>query len=130
MLHAPKLMATRCNLSIYCIVFLLLLLLTGCTPSVARQASTTLLEFLQDGRTSKQEVTLKLGPSAWTTERERIFFYRLGNTNKGYVVLAPGDPLFVSGASLWRSGIERKLSLVLVFDDKDILQRHSVVPID
>ncbi len=130
MQHTPKLMATPCNLSSHRIVFLLLLLLTGCTPTVTRQASPTLLEFLQNGHTSKQEAILKFGPPSWTTERERILFYRLGNTNKGYVVLALGDPLFPPGASMWRSGIQGKFSLVLVFDDKDILQRHSVVPID
>jgi hypothetical protein len=104
--------------------------MTGCTTAAMRQASKTSLEFLQDGHTSKEEVILKLGPPLRKIEWETILFYRLGKTKEGYVVLAPGDPLYNPGGSTWLSGIEGKFSLVLVFDNTEVLQKHSVVPID
>ena len=107
---------------------MLLALLAGCSAAV-RQSSKTSLEFLEYGKTTKDMVRSKLGPPTGTFEGDRIISYRLGKTKEGYFVsdrvAYPYEPV----APAWLSGIEGKFSLVLIFDENQILQKHSLVQV-
>lgn len=48
----------------------LLLLLTSCSTAYPRQADKTLLDFLEDGKTTKEMVIAKLGPPRYVNWRE------------------------------------------------------------
>lgn len=108
---------------------MLLALLAGCSAAV-RQMSKTSLEFLEDGKTTKDMMILKLGPPSGTFEGEKILSYRLGKTRDGYFVIDRVVYPNVYYGSVWLSGLEGKFDLMLVFDMNEVLQKHSLVPID
>lgn len=93
----------------------LLALLSACasTPPIGKH---DLLDFLQDGRTTKEEVFLRLAEPSATFEDGRIFTYRLNEDEGGYTI---------KGAK--SKGWSGKYSLVLSFDEGGILRRHSLV---
>ena len=104
--------------------YLLLPLLAGCATT-SLHADKTLLEFLEDGKTSKQMVILKLGQPSGTFEMEKIVTYRIGRENeKGYFMLDRQGGAPVPGG--WTGA---KFSLVLIFDEHHVLQKHSLVPV-
>jgi len=100
-------------------VYLLLPVLAGCATT-SMIADKTLLDFLENGKTSKQMVILKLGQPSGTFEGEKIVTYRMGSDEKGYLLLdrQAGAP--------WTG---TKFSLVLIFDENNVLQKHSMVPV-
>ena len=107
--------------------YLLLPLLVGCATTsplaektAEKSAEKTFLESLEDGKTSKQMVILKLGQPSGTFEGERILTYRIGKDEHGYSVLdrQAGSP--------WTG---TKFSLVLIFDEHNVLQKHSLVSV-
>ena len=100
-------------------------LLTGCV-SLPLNGRADLLEFLAEGETTQAEVILKLGQPAGRFEREKILAYRLGFTpkNKGYFVVE-GKP----GARPEPTWKNVTYSLVLVFDERDILRKPSLVEV-
>ncbi len=63
--------------------------------------------FLEDGKTTKKEVELKLGPPQTEYEDGRIWTYRITPTPEGPRI----------GIGLY--------NLVVVFDDRNILNKHS-----
>src|SRR5262249_25407862 len=88
-------------------------------------ADTHLLDFLEEGKTPKETVLLKLGQPSAVMESGRILTYRIGlEPHRGHFgrERAPAD---WAGAS-W-AGV--KYSLVLIFDAGGILQRHSLVEV-
>jgi hypothetical protein len=97
-----------------------LLLSVSEATEVAAAGNPRLLEFLQDGTTTRAEVELRLGRPSLSLEQGKILAYRIGGYSGGrnyYVVKK--DP-------------ERKwqrvhYSLVLVFDANQLLQRHNMV---
>jgi hypothetical protein len=97
---------------------LLVALLVSCATTKMNgvEGSRTLLNFLEDGVTTKEEVVLKLGQTSATYETGRILAYRIGS-----YILLPG----MSGAN-WAVTSH---SLVLIFDENDVLRRHSLVPV-
>ena len=105
--------------------YLLLPVLAGCATS-RLLADKTLLEFLEDGKTSKHMVILKLGQPSGTFDGEKIVTYRIGAEEKeeGYFVLnlQGGPPV----PGRWTGA---KFSLVLIFDEHNVLQKHSLVPV-
>jgi hypothetical protein len=113
-------MKTRIITSFFCT---LLLFLIGCaTPTPVETKSpdyTVRLDFLEDGKMTKTETLLKLGQPSGTFEKEMILTYRLGRQTKDsyYLIDYPAS---------WRSV---HFSLVLVFDERGLLQKHSLVPI-
>ncbi len=117
------------NTSIRLIAYVLLFLGIGCAASVSRQANKTLLDFLEDGKTTKEMVILKLGAPSGTFEGERIISYRLGRTREGYFVLDQIAEARVQKDPALYSGIISTFSLVLIFDESNILQKHSAVQI-
>ena len=97
--------------------YLLLPLVAGCATT-RLLADKTLLDFLEEGKTSRQMVMLKLGQPSGNFEGERIVTYRLGSGKNGYFLLA--------GAGSWAG---TKFSLVLIFDENNVLQKHSMVQV-
>ena len=100
-------------------------LLTGCvTPPNAR---TDLLDFLDIGKTTREEVLLKLGQPSASFEQERIFTYRIGQYGEqGYFIISPKVVLPAQGAS-WQNV---HFSLVIVFDEQRRLQNHKLIRVD
>ena len=93
---------------------LLIQTLTGCAtePIGNRQ----LLDFLQDGKTSREEVILHLAEPSASFEGGRIVTYRLDEDTGGYTIRnAKSD------------GWSEKFSLVLSFDEHGVLHKHSLV---
>ena len=107
--------------------YLLLPLLASCattSPPVEKIAEKAFLEFLEDGKASKQMVILKLGQPSGTFEGEKIVTYRIGKDEQGYFVVDRQGSTPVPGG--WTGA---KFSLVLIFDEHNVLQKHSLVPV-
>ncbi len=98
------------------VVFCALLALTGtgCATKykqIAVEASAPQwLRLLEDGRTTESALRAQLGEPSGSFESGRVLTYRLG---KKYKV-----------ASDW---VGTRYSLVLVFDENEILSRHSLL---
>ena len=73
-----------------------------------------LLLFIEDGVTTRAEVLDKLGTPSAQFERHRILTYRIKADEEG------ATPVLAS----WAPGM---LSLVLVFDDNELLERYSLI---
>ena len=116
--------------SIQFVATALLFLVAGCAAVAFQRAPKTSLDFLEDGKTTKEDVLLKLGPSFATFEGQRIISYRLAKSREGYLVMERTTNPNVPGGPAWLSGLEGKFNLMLIFDEHAILQRHSLVPID
>jgi hypothetical protein len=103
-------------------ILLLVALLMSCatTKMNGMDGSRTLLNFLEDGMTTREEVILKLGQPSRTYEAERILTYRIGNNDTGYFLPDPLKRADWAGTSH---------SLVLVFDENSVLQKHSLVSV-
>lgn len=92
------------------------LLAAGCATTPIGQSG--LLDFLEPGRTTREQVFLTLGEPSATYQAEEILTYRLGRDDGGYFLVdkRPGFP-----------GV--MYSLVLAFDEAGLLRRHSLVTI-
>ena len=102
--------------------------LLGCaTTPPPLKGSPDLLNFLSDGKTTKTEAIMALGQPAGRFESEHILTYRLGvePRNNGYFLVERETT--TSGWPTWTAA---KFSLVLVFDDAGILQKHSLVKVN
>lgn len=111
------------------LLLLLGIILAGCaTATRGPQGDTKLLAFLEDGRTCREEVLLKLGEPTGKFEAERILTYRVGwdAKSKGYFLVRRELP---NTQFDWPEWIDAKYSLVLVFDPEKILRKHSLVQI-
>ena len=102
-------------------------MLAGCaTPKIqvadAQLLLNSELAFIKDGETTREEVSLKLGVPSAQLEGDRILMYqfRAGEDGKWNLV----SPIFSGNLRGWGSGTS---SLVLVFDVRGILQKHSMV---
>ena len=73
---------------------LVLSLLTGCATTESLRGRSDLLDFLADGRTTREEVLLKLGQPSAQFQHENILTYRLNieSKNHGYYVVGRGAP--------------------------------------
>jgi hypothetical protein len=113
--------------------FLLILLLSGCAETRLQTVDDSILQQqlapLEDGKTTKEDILLKFGIPSSQFEGERILTYRLRynqKENRFEVVSAEvdrRDPRF-------REWVQTEYNLVLVFDEKHILQRHSMLRIN
>ena len=93
------------------------LFISGCATVNTPSHDPGLLEFLKDGQTTRQEILLRLGAPSRTMENERVLFYRLGQDGKGYFIR---DLVHDHWADV-------RYSLVLVLDDRGVLEKHSLV---
>ena len=113
--------------------FLILLVLSGCAETKLQTLDDSVLQqqlaLLEDGKTTKQDILLKFGIPSSQFEGERIFTYRLRfnqNENRFEVIsreVDRRDPRFAE----W---VQTEYNLVLVFDEKHILQKHSMLRIN
>jgi len=92
--------------------------LAGCsTPGFS--GNRALLDFLRDGTITRAQVVEQLGEPSAQLRADRILTYRIvGSESEGYALWAPHAP--------WP---EARHSLVLVFDEQGVLQRHALVKI-
>lgn len=86
--------------------------LTGCGTPIGNQQ---LLDFIQDDKTTREEVLLRLGEPSATFQNERILTYRVDQDDGGYIVVSKSE------------SFSAKFSLVLSFDEDGVLRRHSLV---
>ena len=121
------------------ICFLLSLGLVGCAPTIQQlapaEAEQRWLPFLEDRKTTKEEVLLRLGTPSAQFQGERILTYRLvedqvvgfvANETKG-LMPAPREVMVGSPTlSWWPRGA---YNLVLVFDQRGVLQKHSLIKV-
>ncbi len=85
------------------------------------------LPFLEKGKTTKEEVLLKLGGPSGQFEGEKIFTYRLLIDEKeGLAVVSRELDPRSQAFTLWRRA---EYSLVLVFDKDHILQKYSLIQV-
>jgi len=115
------------------ISFLIILLLSGCAETRLQTVDDSILQqqlaLLEDGKTTKQDILLKFGIPSSQFEGEKILTYRLRfnqKENRFEVVsreVDRRDPRFAE----W---MQTEYNLVLVFDEKHILQKHSMLRIN
>lgn len=114
---------------VYCVLGLVLALtLAGCaTTPPPLKGSPDLLIFLSDGKTTRTETIITLGQPSGRFEAENILTYRLGFEpgKSGYYVVERE-----ATSSGWPTWMAAQFSLVLVFDDAGILQKHSLVKVN
>lgn len=81
---------------------------------------------LQDGSTRREDVLLQLGPPSAQFEGERIFTYRLRREGER---LHPVPPIADPGEPRYSTWVNADHNLILVFDDRNVLRRHSLLRI-
>jgi len=100
----------------------------SCAPTqqiVNKETEAKWLSYLEDGRTTKQHVLLRLGLPSAQFEGERILTYRMMLRKKeGLVVVSRESDARNPWLSQW---VRAEYSLVLIFDDQYILKRHSLL---
>jgi hypothetical protein len=77
-----------------------------------------LIDFIQDGVTTREELRSRLGDPGATYEGELVLTYRLGRDQGGYYLFR--------NKSDWLGVCS---NLVLVLDDKGVLRKHSLVEV-
>ncbi len=112
---------------------LIILLLSGCAETRLQTVDDATMQqqlaLLEDGKTTKEGILLKFGIPSSQFEGERILTYRLRFNQKEnrFEVISREvdrkDPRFAE----W---IQTEYNLVLVFDEKHILQKHSMLRIN
>ena len=108
-------------LSVFGLTVSMAWLAVGCATVTIPGASPTLLSFLADGLTTRQEVIVTLGQPSGSFERESILTYRVGHHSKqGYFLITP----MLLGQ--WET---TRYSLVLLFDENGVLKQHRLVPV-
>ena len=113
--------------------FLIILLLSGCAETRLQTVDDATVQqqlvLLEDGRTTKEDILLKFGIPSSQFEGEKILSYRLRFNQKEnrFEVISREvdrrDPRFTE----W---VQTEYNLVLVFDEKHILQKHSMLRIN
>jgi len=102
----------------FIIYFLFVVLIAGCAGhimTVDKSIQQKWLPFIEDGKTTKEEVILKLGIPSAQFEGERILTYQMTFDEKeGFRVIS-------------RRAFE--YNLVLVFNERNILQKHRLLKV-
>lgn len=88
----------------------------GGTPT---RGQPDLLEFIADGSTARSEVVARLGEPGRRLQTGHICTYRIGHDKSGQFVVRDADGPYWAFADA---------SLVLVFDDSNVLRRHALIP--
>ncbi len=96
---------------------LLVVWLSGCV--IIPGADRDLLKFLEAGKTTREEVLLKLGQPSATLEQERVLTYRIGEDSQ--------EARYVIAARAILPWQQVQYSLVLVFDGNGRLEKQSLV---
>ena len=109
----------------------LALLLLACTPPVLQLGDPALLRigslaFLQDGRSTREEVLLNLGTPSAHFEGDRILTYALWKSSGG-TWIRQGRGLGTNPVGSPPAYTQPTDNLVLVFDANGVLTRHNLV---
>jgi hypothetical protein len=114
-IRRPSVIARRLR-----VVAMLLPILLAAAGGCASQTvgNQKLLEFLAPGRTTRADAILQLGEPSRSYEDARILTYRVDKEDDAYTI--------VESMRAW-NGVH--YSLVLVFDDQGVLQKHALVPV-
>ena len=101
--------------------------LVGCVTTPPLKGNPDLLNFLSDGKTTRTEAITTLGQPSGAFEAQRILTFRLGvgPRNNGYYLVERE-----ATTSGWPTWTKAKFSLVLIFDDSGVLQKHSLVKVN
>jgi hypothetical protein len=104
--------------SIYClpVVAALLFMLVGCgykSIEHGKEITADEQKVIVDGKTTKKEVFMNFGEPTKTMDDEKVFFYSWTRGGKGH---------FLG----FGSGSAESKSLVIVFDDNDIVENHKI----
>jgi outer membrane protein assembly factor BamE (lipoprotein component of BamABCDE complex) len=108
----------------------IVILATGCATPHVQPADpqllfkSELLEFIQEGVTTREEVVLKLGIPSAQLEGDKILMYQLWADQAGKWHLMAPQINASTGFRAWRKGT---CSLVLVFGGDGVLRKHSLV---
>lgn len=107
-----------------------LTLLVGCTPPVLRQAGPAELQaewlaFLVDGKTSREDVLLRLGTPSAHLEGDRLLTYAFSPNRAG--AWSPATRRWDPTQKIYVYSGYRIGSLVLVFAGDGRLLRHGLV---
>ena len=105
-------------------------LLAGCAsqapPAKVAELEAKHLAFVRDGVTTREQVMLQLGIPTGTFEGERIMTWRLVYNGDVLFPIAaervPDDPRY----TMWQVPA---YNLVLVFDARNLVQRHSFIEV-
>lgn len=106
------------------------ILLVGCAsktpPAKVAEIEQRYLAFVRDGVTSREQALLQLGLPTGQFEGERIMTWRLCYNGETLFPIAaerpPDDPRY----TMWRVPA---YNLVLVFDARNLVQRHSFIEV-
>ena len=98
------------------ITLLLTIFLVGCAATPIGRAD--LLDFVVDGRTTREQAYLELGEPSGIYEGGSILTYKLDKDETGYFPIESRQGFM---------GI--RYNLVMVFGPDGVLERHSLVPI-
>ena len=94
-------------------------LIIGCSAHLKpmdTESQQQMLPFLLDGKTTREEILLKLGEPSGTFESGRILSFRLMFDDNGTIVNAL--------KTYWE---KTTYSLVVVFDGGDVLKKHNLI---
>ncbi|NIO08634.1 MAG: hypothetical protein GTO40_11740 [Deltaproteobacteria bacterium] len=110
------------------IAFLLVFAQACSTKSPTDTLRSQWLPFLEDGKTSRIVVLSRLGRPSSRLEKGRILTYRLQMDHQDILrPVSQGLEEFVIDRKLY--GEHPMYSLVLIFDDNDVVRKHSLVEI-
>ena len=106
--------------------FLAALTLIGCATAPASRGRADLLNFLADGKTTREETVAALGQPSGRFEGGRILTYRLGYDpkNSGYYTVERETTGYG-----WPKWAKASYSLVLIFPDAGVLREHALVKV-
>ncbi len=103
------------------LIFILLALLCGCwtveklDPTLTNKYS----GFLHDGKTTKQEIIDRLGQANSIYEKGKILIYDVWMEKDGRMMLQDREHKDIAAAP--------KYQLILIFNDNNFLEKHSLV---
>lgn len=86
------------------------------------------MPFIADGTSRREEIILKLGEPNWVFEDGRILTYRVLIDKKGNLTPVSNDNnKSTKDMATTRMLPYRTYSLVLVFDKRSVLEKHSLI---
>jgi hypothetical protein len=122
--------SNRCRGRTFFAALTTLLLVPGCAsqtpPAKVTDIKQQYLSFVRDGSTTREHALLQLGLPSAQFEGERIMTWRLCYNGETLFPIAaeraPDDPRY----TMWRVPA---YNLVLVFDARNLVQRHSFIEV-
>jgi hypothetical protein len=94
------------------------------TNGLAGKMEKVNLDFLQTGKTTRQEVTEKLGETDTTVKENRLFLGRWATSKWGVLWMVAAQ---TGGAGGWNRGWARH-NVLISFDDQDVVQQFRKFP--